>query len=165
LRTPDRKSFSLTFQRICFQGAEYLCLNVVQRDGSGGDCLGPVPLEKKPLIAVMSDPSGCKPRQYQLVWGIAQRNVSVALVSPGGERSATRRALPGALRTHGDLYYVWAYATPDHLVARKANGKVVESYPINDAAAPYFCRAGGRNARPPSAGALGTSHPEITTIR
>lgn len=165
LRTPDGRPFSLTLQRICFQGAEYLCENVVQLDGSGGDCLGPVPLEKKPLISMTGDPSGCTPRQYQLVWGIAQRNVSVALVSPTGEQAATRRPIPNALRAPGDLYHVWAYAAPDHLIARNAKGKIVESDPINDTARPYFCRATGRKSAPPSRQPLGKSHPEITTIR
>jgi hypothetical protein len=136
LREPDGRPFALTLQRIRFQGRQYVCLADTQ---NGQRCVGPVPLPNRPLVAVIpGEPTVCKPRPAQLVWGLALNDVSVALRSGGRERVATRRSIPAALKARGNIFYVWARSAPDSLVARNANGRLVETYPINTASVPAF---------------------------
>jgi hypothetical protein len=138
LREPDGTPFSLTLQRIRFESRQYVCLAVTQGPGTASRCDGPLPLPDRPLVAVMGDPTACKPHPAQLVWGLALTNVSVALRSGGGEHVATRRSIPAQLRARGNVFYVWAHSAPDSLVARNANGRAVETYPINTASMPVF---------------------------
>jgi hypothetical protein len=138
LRQPDGTPFSLTLQRILFQHRQYLCLAVAEGPSNEQQCHGPLPLPDRPLVAVEGFPTVCKPHPAQLVWGLALTNVSVALRSGGREYVATRRSIPAALRARGNLFYVWARSAPDSLVARDANGKAVETYPINSASLPVF---------------------------
>jgi hypothetical protein len=151
LRTPAGKPFTLTLQRISFQGREYICLDANTKQAtiggsppksSSGDCVAPLPLSlarQRGIIYVRGDPAGCSPRPYQLVWGLARPDVAVALSSPHGERPAIRRSVPAALRTQADLFYVWAAATPNRLVARDHAGKARRIIPIHDTTR-YFCR-------------------------
>jgi hypothetical protein len=138
LREPDGTPFSLTLQRIRFGGRQYVCLAVTQGNGSSQQCEGPLPLPDRPLVAVMGDPTVCKPHPAQLVWGLALTNVSVAIRTGEREHSATRRSIPAELRARGNVFYVWARSAPDFLVARNANRKVVETYPINTVSVPEF---------------------------
>ena len=138
LREPDGTRFSLTLQRIRFEGRQYVCLAVTQGASTGSRCEGPLPLPDRPLVAVMGDPTVCKPYPAQLVWGLALTNVSVALRSGGREHVATRRSIPAALRARGNVFYLWARSAPDSLVARNGNGSAVETYPINSASVPAF---------------------------
>jgi hypothetical protein len=141
LREPDGTLFSLTLQRIRFEGRQYVCLAVTQGPSTAQQCEGPLPLPDRPLVAVMGDPTVCKPHPAQLVWGLALTNVSVAIRSGGREQVATRRSIPVGLRARGNLFYGWARSAPDSLVARNANGKAVETYPINTASVPAFAES------------------------
>ena len=89
----------------------------------------PIPSDR-PLVAVMGDPTVCKPHPAQLVWGLALTNISVAIRSGGREHIGTRRSIPAELRARGNVFYAWARLAPDSLVARNANGQAVETYPI-----------------------------------
>ena len=133
LREPDGTPFSLTLQRIRFEGRQYVCLAVTEGPGTATRCEGPLPLPDRPLVEVMGDPTACKPRPAQLVWGLALTDVSVALDSEGREHVAARRSIPAELRARGNVFYVWAHSAQDSLVARNANGRAVETYPINTA--------------------------------
>jgi hypothetical protein len=136
---PDGQPFSLTLQRIRFQGRQYVCLAA-----SEGRALGttqecpPLPLPDRPLVAVMSYPTVCSPRPAQLVWGLAVTDVSVALRAAGHELTAARRSIPAALHARGNLFFIWARSAPDSLIARNRSGKVVETHPINSGPVPVF---------------------------
>jgi hypothetical protein len=158
-RLPDGTPFSLTLQRIRFQGRQYVCLAVTAQfrlrfgkpavgSDTTGQCEGPLPLQNRPLVAVMGDPTVCKPHPSQLVWGLALKHVTVVLRSSGRERVAARRAIPPALRARGNVFFIWARSTPDSLLARGADGKTKEIYPINAAPLPGF--AGECNHRSPN---------------
>ncbi len=149
LRLPDGHPFRLTLQRIRFDGRQYLCLAVRQtfhiapgRPGgssaSTGQCQGPLPLPNKPLVAVMGDPTACKPRPAQLVWGLALKNVTVSLRSGGREQIAARRDIPARLHARGDVFFVWSRTAPDSLVARDRAGRVLETDEINAGRVPFF---------------------------
>lgn len=138
LREPDGAPFKLTLQRIRFEGRQYVCLAVTQGADTSQQCKGPLPLPDRALVAVIGDPSVCIPHPAQLVWGLALTNLNVAIRSGGRERVAARRSIPAGLRARGNVFYVWARSTTDSLVARNANGKVVETYPISTANVPEF---------------------------
>jgi len=138
LREPDGTPFTLTLQRIRFEARQYVCLAVTQGPGTSQQCEGPLPLPDRPLVAVMGDPTVCKPHPAQLVWGLALTHVTVALPAEGREQPATRRSIPAELGARGNVFYVWARSAPDSLVARNANGSVVETYLINTASVPVF---------------------------
>jgi hypothetical protein len=137
-RVPDGQPFRLTLQRIRFEGRQYVCLYVYEGRGAGGKCEGPLPLPDRPLVAVMSDPTVCKPRPAQLLWGLALTDVSVALRAGGHERTAARRSIPAALDARGDLFFIWARSAPDSLIARNRNGIVVARYTVNSGRVPVF---------------------------
>lgn len=138
LRQPDGTPFSLTLQRIRFERRQYVCLTVTEGRGSTQQCEGPLPLADRPLVAVMGDPTVCRPRPAQLIWGLALTNVSVALRSAGRERTAARRFIPAALHARGNLFFIWARSAPDSLIARNTTGRVEERYTINSGRVPVF---------------------------
>ena len=157
LREPDGTPFKLTLQRIRFEGRQYVCLAVTQGPGTASQCEGPLPLPDRPLVAVMGDPTVCKPHPAQLVWGLALTNISVAIRSGGREHIGTRRSIPAELRARGNVFYAWARLAPDSLVARNANGQAVETYPINTASVPVFA---AQCKHPPTSG-QGSTLPQI----
>lgn len=163
LRLPDGHPFRLTLQRIRFEGRQYVCLAVTETFhiapgkpevsiASTGQCEGPLPLPHKPLVAVMGDPTACKPRPAQLVWGLALKGVTVALRSRGREQVAVRRNIPANLHARGNVFFVWSRAAPDSLVARDPAGRAIETYVINARRTPVF--ATECKLHPPS-GSLG----------
>lgn len=146
LTFPDGRPFSLALQRIGFEGRRYVCLEVANKirlgPGKGGvqtegtqQCEGPVPLRKRPLVAVMGSPIACKPRVAQLVWGLALRDVTVTLRSGTAERSTVRKRIPSALGAPGTLFYAWSYAAPASLIARASGGALAETYVIDSSGA------------------------------
>ena len=141
LREPDGTPFKLTLQRIRFEGRQYVCLAVTEGPGTSQQCKGPLPLPDRALVAVMGDPTVCKPHPAQLVWGLALTNVSVAIRSGGREHVAARRSIPAQLGAPGSVFYIWAQSNPDSLVARNANGAIIETYPINTASVSAFAAA------------------------
>ncbi len=162
LREPDGTPFSLTLQRIRFEGRQYVCLAVTQGPGTASRCEGPLPLPDRPLVEVIGDPTACKPHPAQLVWGLALTNVSVALDSGGREHVATRRSIPAELRARGNVFYVWAHSAQDSLVARNANGRAVETYPINTASMPVFatlCKHQPASSQGPTLPQIQTNQP------
>jgi hypothetical protein len=140
LRLPDGTPFSLTLQRIRFQGHQYECLAVTRpfRGGraTSSNCQNPLPLPDTPLVLVTGGLSACKPRPVQLIWGVALKNVSVALRSAGHEQTVTRRAVPAALRARGSVFFIWARGAPDALIARHQDGKIAETYALNSRRVP-----------------------------
>lgn len=101
-------------------------------------CEGPLPLPHKPLLAVMGDPTVCKPRPAQFIWGLALEDVTVWLRSAGRKQVAARRGIPASLRAGGNVFFIWSRSTPDSLVARYNHGRAIESYEINSRRVSFF---------------------------
>ena len=149
--------FAVTLQRILFQGRQYVCLAVTQGPGTSSQCRGPLPLPDKPLVAVETFPTICRPRPAELIWGLALKDVAVELRYPGRSVIAERKPIPAGLHARGTFFYVWARSAPDSLVARSKTGKLEQTYLLSGGHALPFdaiCKLHPALVSPPSAAQL-----------
>ena len=108
-----------------------MCLAVAQGPGTSSQCRGPLPLPDKPLVAVETFPTICKPRPAQLIWGLALKGVTVELQYPGLSVIAGRKPIPAGLRARGTFFYIWARSAPNSLIARSRTGKLEQTYALS----------------------------------
>lgn len=146
-RPPHGTPFAVTLQRILFQRRQYVCFAVRQGPGTSSQCRGPLPLPNKPLVAVESFPTICKPRPAELVWGLALKDVRVELQYSDRSVIAARKPIPAGLHARGTFFYVWASSAPNSLIARSKTGRLEETYALRGGHALPF---GAVCKRPPA---------------